>query len=167
MHVYDHHVNSVLSNDIIRSRLSFLYQTVKIHLFIRGGFWTRKGTYLSFILRYWARELFRAVTTSFNAFRFDWCCCQIWNSKTTCTWRSMLETLSTITSEIINHILWLSREPAIFFSAYQCYVSFFLFSMFLTCWINCSKNNSQLAWIQFVLWWTEHVIKRSQSRSWN
>ena len=44
----------------------------------------RRVTYLSFILRYWACALFRAVAASFSVVRFDWCCYQIWSRKTAC-----------------------------------------------------------------------------------
>ena len=107
-----------------RDRPSFLYQTVKNYLFLRRVFWTRKSTYFSFILRYRVLALFRAVTASFNARRFDCCCCKIWNSKTTSVWRSKLEALITVMIETINHIL--SWETAVFFSAYHCYIYFFL-----------------------------------------
>ena len=65
-----------------------------------------------FIIRYRVRALFPTVTASFNARRFDLCCCQIWNSKMICVWRSRLEALITVTREIILEkppfLLWIS-----------------------------------------------------------
>ena len=84
-----------------------------VAVFIRPVFWTRKSTYLSFILCYWVRALCWAVTASFNALRFDYCCCQIWKSKTTWVWRSRYGALITVMRETINHML--SWETVIFF----------------------------------------------------
>ena len=105
-----------------------------VAVFIRPVFWTRKSTYLSFILWYRVCALFWAVTASFNALRFDWCCCQIWNNKTTWVWRSRLGGL--ITEKLLT-TYYLEKQSFLF-----CIPLLYFF--YANVWMNCMKNYSQL-----------------------
>ena len=104
-HIYLYPANSIASN-----------VTVKIHVFLRRGFWIRECTYLNFILRYRVRSHFRTVTESFNALRFDWCCSQVWSSKTACFWRSELEAHNTTRAKFLTTYYDHLDSPVIFAS---------------------------------------------------